>query len=392
MLLKKNIKLLTWFNFFTDFKLYSAIIIIYFARVTHSYALGASIYSITYITAALLDVPTGIFADRLGRKRTVILGALAGVIYAIFYALGGGLGYWFLALGGFFEGLSRAFYSGNNNALLHNMLSDEGMDHEYHEYSGKLRAMFQVGLAASAIVGGLIANWSFTYVMWLSVIPQAICLLISFQIIDSKRTGEISTTLIAHLKEGFSSFIHNANLRLLSIDSILGYGMGETSYEFQPAFFNVLLPLWAVGIARSVSNAAAAISFHFSGKVINEYGEIKTLLWGEIYNKVLNFVALLFPTVISPFMFSATSLTFGTGSVASDTLMQKEFTDAQRATMSSLNSFLGSLFYGVFAFITGFFVDKLGVRNVLLIIQILLLPTAWVIFKLLKRNQKRTTS
>jgi len=392
MPLKKNVKLLTWFNFFTDFKLYSAIIIIYFARVTHSYALGASIFSITYISAALLDVPTGIFADRLGRKRTVVLGALAGVVYAIFYALGGGLGYWFLALGGFFEGLSRAFYSGNNNALLHNMLADEGMEQEYHVYSGKLRAMFQVGLAASAIVGGLLATWSFTYVMWLSVIPQAICFLISFHLIDNKRTGELSTTLIAHLKEGFVSFVHNANLRLLSIDSILGYGMGETSYQFQPAFFNVLLPLWAVGIARSLSNVAAVISFHFSGKVINRFGAINTLFWGEIYNKVLNFAALLFPTGVSPFMLSASSLTFGTGSVASDTLMQKEFTDAQRATMSSLNSFLGSLFFGVFAFITGLFVDKLGVRNVLLLIQILLLPTVWFIFKLLKRNQQPTTS
>src|SRR6478609_6408506 len=103
--LQKNIKLLTWFNFFTDFKLYSAVIIIYFAHVTHSYALGASIFSITFILTALFDIPTSIFADRMGRKRTVILGAITGVLYAIFYAIG--QNYWFLVVGAVFEGLSR---------------------------------------------------------------------------------------------------------------------------------------------------------------------------------------------------------------------------------------------------------------------------------------------
>ena len=130
MSFQKNIKLLTWFNFFTDFKLYAPIAIIYFSNVSHSYALGASIFSITYIVSAICDVPTGIFADRVGRKTTMILGALFAVLAVSFYAVGAN--YWILATGALFEGFSRAFYSGNNNALLHNMLSEEGLEHDYH--------------------------------------------------------------------------------------------------------------------------------------------------------------------------------------------------------------------------------------------------------------------
>jgi len=390
MSLTKNIKLLTWFNFFTDFKLYGGIIIIYFVHVTHSYALAASILSITFITAALFDVPTGIFADRLGRKRTIILGALAGVIYAGFYAIGGN--YWFLVLGALFEGFSRALYSGNNNALLHNMLADEGLENEYHVYSGKLNAMFQVGIAVSVILGGIIANWSFSYVMWLSIVPQLFCMFISFQIVDSKRTSQISTTVLLHLKDGFLAFIHNSNLRLLSLNSILSEGIGETFFQFQPAFFNALLPIWAIGIVRSLSNFGAAISFHFSGKVINKLGAIKVILLGQIYNRVIDFISLLFPTIASPFLMSSTSLTYGTGSVASDTLMQKEFTDAQRATMSSLNSFTGSLFYGIFAFFVGVFADKFGVRNTLIITQVIALPTLYFVWKLLTLNTNKSTA
>jgi len=88
MVLHKNIKLLTWFNFFTDFRLYAPIAIIYFARVSGSYALGMSIFSITMISSALFEIPTGIFSDKIGRKKTVILGALLAVLYSLFYALG----------------------------------------------------------------------------------------------------------------------------------------------------------------------------------------------------------------------------------------------------------------------------------------------------------------
>lgn len=386
MSLQKNIKLLTWFNFFTDFKLYGAIIIIYFAKVTHSYALGASLFSITFILAALFDIPTSIFADRFGRKNTVVLGAITGVLYAVLYAIG--TNYWVLAGGAIMEGLSRAFYSGNNNALLHNLLSEEGIEHEYHNYSGKLNAMFQVGLSISAFIGGAIANWSFVYVMWLSVLAQVICLVISLQLVDSKKRGDMSTNIFEHLRVGFKAFISNANLRLLSIDSILGYGIGETFYQFLPAYFNSLLPLWAVGLVRTLSNAGAAAGFYFSGKVIDKLGGVKTLLFVEAYAKTVDFVGLIFSTALSPFFLATTSVGYGLGSVASDTLMQKEFTNEQRATMASFSSFVGSLFYGIFAFLVGLVADTLGIRNTLLLVQIVALPSIFFVWKLVRANKQ----
>lgn len=390
MSLQKNINLLTWFNFFTDFKLYGAIIIIYFARVTHSYALAASLYSITYILAAVFDIPTSIFADRFGRKKTVILGAVTGVLYATFYALG--VNYVILAVGAVFEGLSRAFYSGNNNALLHNLLSEEGIEHEYHNYSGKLNAMFQVGLSVSAFIGGAIANVSFAYVMWLSVLAQVICFAISLQLVDSKKTGEMSANIVEHLRIGWKAFVSNVNLRFLSIDSILGYGIGETFYQFVPAYFNSLLPLWAVGLVRTISNGGAALGFYLSGKVIDRIGGVKTLFLVEIYAKTVDFFGLVFSTVFSPFLLSTTSVGYGLGSVASDTLMQKEFTNEQRATMSSFSSFVGSLFYGIFAFFIGLIADKIGIRMTLIVVQIIALPSLFFVWRLVKLNKAKNLS
>ncbi len=385
MSLQKNIRLLTWFNFFTDFKMYGPIAIIYFSHISHSYALGGLVFSIAYIVSALFDVPTGIFADRIGRKKTIILGAVFAALFVIFYAIG--LNFWLLAVGAFFEGLSRAFYSGNNNALLHNMLSDEGMEHDYHVYLGRLTSWFQIALAVSGLLGAFIANFSFPLVMWLSVIPQVVCLYISFQITDRSNNKISETSVIQDLKRGFAAFKNNANLRLLTISSILDYGFGETSYQFQAAFYNTILPIWAVGIAKTLSNIGAAIGFRFSGWVINKLGAINTLFYGEIYGKCVAFFSLIVITKLSPFLMSTSSIFFGTGSIAEASLMQKEFSDQQRATMSSLNSFAGSLFFGILVYLIGFLADKFDPRNALLLLQIGSLSVLYILWRLFKQNR-----
>src|SRR3989338_4038016 len=153
--LHKNIKILTWFNFFTDFLLYAPVAIIYFERITGSYALGMSIFSIIMIASALFEVPTGIFSDYIGRRKTVILGAFCAVLYVTFYAIG--TSYWILVTGALFEALSRSFYSGNNDALLHSTLAETNDQHQYEEYLGKTSSMFQAAATIAAVSGSILA-------------------------------------------------------------------------------------------------------------------------------------------------------------------------------------------------------------------------------------------
>jgi len=382
MILQKNIKLLMWFNFFTDLSFYGPIAIIYFSRIIHSYTLGSIIIAITYISASLFDIPAGIYSDQIGRKRSIILGATFAVGYAVFYAIG--INFWILAIGSVIQGLSRAFYSGNNDALLHTMLSEEGLVDQFHIYSGKLTSVFQIALTISGLLSGIIAYISFPLAVWLSVIPQVACLIISLYIIDTTIIDTDSNNILTHLKEAIKAFVHTSNLRLLSISSILGFGLGEFGYQFQAAFFNSVLPLWAVGIAKMLTNLFATISFYFSSKIIDRFSSIRFLLFNDVYNFVVNIIALIFPTAISPFLMASTSLLYGPGRTATNTLLQKEFTDKQRATMSSLNSFGGSLFFGILAFLGGAIADKVGPAKTLLAISILTLSVLWFHWKFYK--------
>lgn len=368
MFIHKNIKILTWFNFLTDFRFYAPIAIIYFAKVTGSYALGMSIFSTVMIASAVFEVPTGIFSDYIGRKNTVILGSIASISCIALYAIGGS--YWMLFFGALLEGLSRAFYSGNNDALLHDTLSDIGKRDDYHIYFGKTNSMFQFAGAASAALGGLIATWSFPLLMWLSVLPQIAGLFLAFGIAEpKKRKG--SGNVYSHLKEAVKYFLKNKKLRILSLSNIVGYSTGEAAYHFQAAFFNTLWPLWAVGLARTISSASAALSFYSAGKAINRFKEIPLLIFGNLFGRFLNLSALLFVSIISPILMASTSLLFGTITVARENLLQKEFTENQRATMGSLNSLATSVFFAIFSLAIGFLADKFGGVKALIIINML---------------------
>ena len=363
-----NIKLLSWFNFFIDFKLYAPIAILYFAEVSGSFTMGMSVFAIAVVSAALFEIPTGIFSDKIGRRKTIILGSLSAVVFIILYALG--TSYWILVIGAIFEGLSRSFYTGNNDALLHESLAEDNKESEYAEYLGKVSKMFQIALGISAVLAIIILFfYSFKVLFWLSIIPQILSLALAYRITEPKIHLEESGNLYIHIKEAFKGFRENRKLRLVSITSIIGHGFGEATYQFQGAFYASVWPVWAIPIAKLMSNIGAAISFHYAGAVISRFSIFKTILSLNIFSRTVMIVAAAFPTILSPVLMSSTSFVYGIVSTAKNSIMQKEFKPEQRATMGSLNSFGGSMMFGVVAIFLGFVADRLSPASAYLILQ-----------------------
>lgn len=385
MKLERNIKLLSLHNFFTDFVFFAPVAIIYFAKVTGSYALGMSIFSAAYVSSAIFEIPTGILSDLVGRKKTIIFGSISSVLCMIFYAIAGS--YWMLCVGAILQGLSRAFYSGNNDALLHDTLKESGKEQEYHAYLGRTSSMFQVALAIATAVGGFMASRSFALVMWASVIPQICALFVSTRLIEPSIVSKENTDIYSHLKKSLLQFRLNYKLRLLTMASVLRFSAGEASFFLRSVFVNSLWPLWAVGISYSLSNIGATFSYYFSGKIIDRFKPYKILKFEIITNRIVNIFALLFPTVISPALMSASSLTFGVGSVAVNSLLQKEFTQNQRATMNSLNSLIGSIGFGIFSIVLGYIADATGPAKALIIGNIILLLPLYFYQKIFTNDQ-----
>lgn len=385
----KNIKLITWLNFCLDFRIYSAIAIIYFTQITNSFALALGVFSISTISSSIFELPTGVFSDFLGRKITVIFGQLSSLFAIIFYAIAGS--FVFLAIGAILEGLAYAFFSGNNSALLYDSLKEEGKEEHYGEYEGKTSSMFQIALGISALIGSIALGFkSFQFLFWLSVIPQTIGLFLSFYLIEPKRHYKnINTNIFFHLRDSLNRFKENYKLRTLSLARILDYGIGESIHQFYPAFIAMLWPAWAISFARFLNHIFAATGFRMAGKIIKKIGEFNTLIWGSATNFFISTIIIAIPTIFTPLINSFTSFIFGVSSVAKSSLLQKEFSNQQRATMGSLNSLAGSLFFGIVAFLLGLWADKVGVIYALLTAQLLLVFSLLIYWNLFQKNKKQ---
>jgi len=381
---RKNVKLLKIFNFLIGFSLFAPLAIIYFSNVSGSYTLGASIFGVVMLASAIFEVPTGIWSDQVGRRGTIILGSWARVIAFILYAIG--LSYWWLVAGAIFEGLSRSFYSGNNDAFLHDTLADDGVLTEYDEHLGKSMASEHLGIAISAVIGGVIANYSFTYLMWLSVIPQVLLLIVSTLFIKSITHTPLNSNIYIHLKEAIKLFIHNKKLRALSIADAISFSTGEVSYQFRATFFASIWPVWAIGALNTTLQIGATLSYYFSHQLLKRVGHEKLLLIRSIVGKISGLIAFGIPSIFSPLITILPSFLYGAGQVAKNTLMQREFTDHQRATMSSLSSLLSSLSFAIASVLVGYSADRTSPQLALLVLTIIATPIVFIYWNIFNKR------
>ncbi|MFI9383839.1 MFS transporter [Kutzneria sp. NPDC052558] len=367
---------MSWFNFCGDFRMYGPIMVIYFAQVAGSYAAAASVLAVKMLASAAFEVPTGVLSDRLGRRGTMIAGAVAMVAAHVGYASAPGYGVLLAAV--VLEGLATALWSGNNESLLYDTLLEIGREGEFARHSGRVNSMFQIALAVAAAIGGVVAGaWSLRAVVVLSVVPQVLCLLVALGIREPRVHRPLETNVLGHLGSALRGIRGNPVLQRMTLVSALRYS-SESAAQLSPVFVAGLWPLWTLGLWRTFGHGVAFAGFRASGWVIGKLGAARTLLFGELFDAVANTVALVKPTVVSPVLLGSPA--YGISTIAQQTLLQREFTDRERATMGSLASLLGSVLYALVALGAGLVADRWGIVAALLGIQavvLIALPLAW---------------
>ncbi len=385
--MSKNIRLFYLFNFLTDFSLFAPIAILYFSQVSGSYLLGMSVFSAIFISQSLFELPTGLFSDHFGRKKTIILGSLAGLISVLFFAIS--YNYFLLLLGAIFEGLGRASFSGNNDAYLYDLLSESNQKNKYKEILGKTSSMFHISAGLGALLGGLAATQSLKLAFYLTLLPMLLRLLVSLCFSETAKYSRKDSNLFSTLIPAIKLFFSNKKLAKLSLADSLSFALGESYYQFQSIFFASLWPVWAIGITRVISNLGAAFSYFFSGKILAKFSEGKTLIFASIYSRLMEILALLVPGILSPLLISSTSVFHGVTTVAKSHLLQQEFTNNKRATMGSLNSLLGSILFGIISLTLGSLADIFTPRIGLLVLS---LSSFSILFLYLNLFSKKSSS
>ena len=386
IIMKRNLKIMGLLNLLMDFKIYGAFAIIYYSEVSGSMTLGMSIFSIAMISAAIFEFPTGMIADKIGRRNTVIMGCLNSLIYAIILACTNSyLGLVFVSI---FEGLEMAFFSGNNQAFIYDTLKDAGKEGEFKHYLGKTNSMYNMAGILSTILGLVFAYFtSIKMLMILSVIPRVFELIMAFRLKEVTRYSIEEENVFKQAKTVVKLVKDNKILRKQIVADGISDAIGEATFQFRSEFYKMVWPLWAVGIPGILANVGAFIGNWFSGKILKKWENEKFIIFSNFFSIISNWISVLMNNVFAPFVMITNSI-FPTNVAKSD-ISQSLYKDEYRSSMESLKSLVGSILYSIFAIIVGLLADWKGAIFALFTSQFLKFIVIGIYGKILTIREKK---
>ena len=142
-------------------------------------------------TVILLEIPSGVLADRFGRKRMLLVAGLLDVAELVILLYARGL--WAFGLAVFLAGVGRALCSGSDSALLYDSLLIGGRQGDFEKLLGRLSAIDMAGSMAAALSGGLMASalgFEFNYIV--SACSVGVAFLISLTLREPPMRTELA--------------------------------------------------------------------------------------------------------------------------------------------------------------------------------------------------------
>lgn len=236
-----------------------------------------AIYSAAVV---VLEIPSGYFADVLGRKKTIVLGSFLGVAGFGMYCIAGG--FWGFLAAEAILGLGQSLVSGADSAVLYDSLLEDGREKRYSRYEGRLVSFGNFAEAGASIIGGALAGLSLWHPFYFQVgiaflaVPAALGLRepVLVHRISKPRPGQILTIVRLCL-------FHHVYLRhTIVLSSIIGASTLTFAWFVQPFLMQTSLRLELYGIVWAGLNALVGVFAIWAHRVENftTKGSLSTFL------------------------------------------------------------------------------------------------------------------
>lgn len=166
------------YGFLKNLRFYEPFLILFFLEKGIDYLKIGFLYSIREITVIILEIPSGLIADVLGRKKTLMTAFLFYMVsFATFYF---SKHYALMALAMVLFAIADAFRTGVHKAMIFQYLKLRGRASQKADYYGHTRSWSQTGSAISSLIAGAMVFYygSYKIIFAASVIPYVFDLLL----------------------------------------------------------------------------------------------------------------------------------------------------------------------------------------------------------------------
>jgi len=143
-------------KFLGDFLPIAPVLILYYTVNGLNSTQIFTIQAAFHLAVLVLEVPSGYLADVVGRKKTLVFGAVFFPLGLAVYAAGHSFAAFILAE--VVLAVSVSMRSGCDSAMLFDSLRQMGRQGEYKRFEGKCALVARAGTAVSSVAGGLLAS------------------------------------------------------------------------------------------------------------------------------------------------------------------------------------------------------------------------------------------
>lgn len=335
----------------------------------------------------ILEIPTGIYGDVRGKKKSVLIGyglmALGTVVYTITPNI-----YLFL-LSEFIFALGIAFISGSKEAWMYDIAKKYRLEEKFRDISTTSSTMHMIGMIVASgvfiLISGLLPVEQIFRIGAIFDILALVLLGIGIQATDGLRDGSLKPDYLGTAKQGLKILKNSINLKKLVI--YIGL-LSSTSYFviwlYQEALKVLSVPNSMFGTYRIVLLVGEIIALKIAVKFLGKM----TLQKAAVLIAVIVGIGFLLGGVLHNILGTIFVLLFAGGiGLQVSTLMSKEINEEidseQRATVLSFIGMIKRLMLTLFNPIVGFLVDSKGVFFAFTILGVLSLLA--IFFKPKKR-------
>jgi MFS family permease len=329
----------------------------------HQIMILQAVYSVAIVA---LEIPSGYFADVIGRRRTLILGTILGTIgFAIYSFSYGFLGFLLAEL---VLGFGQSFISGADSAMLYDSLLDNKKEKDYMKYEGRMVSIGNIAEASAGIVGGLIALISLRHNIYGQAVLAFLAIPAAIMLVEPAQHERLKTfTFRTILNVVRDSLFVNKQLRTnIFLSAAIGTATLTMAWFAQPYFEHVGLPLTLYGLLWTLLNLVVGFAAMAAYRVETRVGPKRTVLAIAVLIPV---GYLLLGMMESMWALSILFFFYIVRGIATPVLkdyIHRHTASNVRATVLSVRNFIIRLCFVLVAPAMGYMTDNIGLQTALL--------------------------
>jgi len=388
------------YGFLKNLRFFEPFLILFFAEKGILYLQIGTLYAIREISTNILEIPTGIIADSLGRRRTMVYSFISYIIsFFIFYF---SRQYILLIIAMVFFSFGEAFRTGTHKAMIFEYLNIRGWKDQKVYYYGNTRSWAQIGSAISSLIAAFIVFYSgsYQYIFIYTTIPYVLDLLLMISY-PRELDGEIKRLEGEKIKQNFARIIKEfaysfKDIHLIrAIANISVYdGFFKAVKDYiQPILrsFALSLPILlflgneqrtsiVVGIVYFGIYLLTSLASRRSGNIAERFRNLFlplniTMVAGFSMGALTGVSFNLKISVISIILYICIYLAQNLRKPMEVSYVAEMMKQDVLATGLSVQSQASSLAAAVVALLIGFFADQYGIGSSLIIVSLMLLLT-----------------